>query len=349
MDKTRFVYVDALRGVAASMVVLYHAVEGQHVDALIGSFPTWTQALLRHGDFGVAIFFVLSGFVIAHTLRAPLSPGGALRFMAKRSIRLDPPYWAAIAITILFSALASSAISDRARDSVTIPQLISHLFYLQGILGYKQINSVFWTLCLEIQLYAIYVLLRLTNSGAVLYSAFIASLIWPIGFHPGWPGVFAGFWYAFLLGAGAYLSWLNASLRPWFLVYATVIAIAAIHRSDYFALVSCATAASLLIVSTTGRQTRLLNWRWLQYLGAISYSLYLIHNPVTGAAFRVGFVLTGRTIYTEALWWIMSLIACIAAATLLWLWVEQPSTRLARRLDISRTGGKTQSERAVAS
>lgn len=135
MDKTRFVYVDALRGIAASMVVLYHAVEGQHVDALVGTFPTWTQALLRHGDFGVAIFFVLSGFVIAHTLRAPLSPGGALRFMAKRSIRLDPPYWAAIAITILFSALASSVVIDRARDSVTIPQFISHLFYLQGILA----------------------------------------------------------------------------------------------------------------------------------------------------------------------------------------------------------------------
>jgi peptidoglycan/LPS O-acetylase OafA/YrhL len=177
--------------------------------------------------------------------------------------------------------LASSVVIDRARDSVTIPQFISHLFYLQGILGYKQINSVFWTLCLEIQLYAIYVLLRLTNSGAVLYGAFIASLIWPIGLHPGWPGIFAGFWYAFLLGAGAYLSWFNASLRPWFLVYATVIAIAAIHRSDYFALVSCATAASLLVVSITGRQTQLLNWRWLQYLGAISYSLYLIHNPVT--------------------------------------------------------------------
>jgi peptidoglycan/LPS O-acetylase OafA/YrhL len=75
----------------------------------------------------------------------------------------------------------------------------------------------------------------------------------------------------------------------------------------------------------------LLNWRWLQFLGTISYSLYLIHNPITGAAFRAGFLLTGRNIYTEAFWWLVSLAACIGAATLFWLFIERPSARLAKK------------------
>jgi len=333
MEKIRFAYVDGLRGVAVSMVVLFHAVEGDHIRTLFSTFPTCIQVMLRHGDFGVAIFFVLSGFVIAHSLRAELSPTGALRFVLRRSLRLDPPYWVAIAIGILFALLASLAVVGRPADTFSTAQIISHLFYLQGILGYKNINPVFWTLCLEIQLYLAYALLRLTRYTPILCAAFGASLIWPLGLHDGWPGVFVGFWFAFLLGAGAYLAWTNLSARPWFLGYAAVISAAALYRLDYFALVCCITGISLLIVSVANLQTDLMNWRWLQYLGMISYSLYLIHNPITGAVFRVGFLLTERSIYTEAGWWLVSLATCIAAAALLWRLVERPSMLLAKRLD----------------
>jgi peptidoglycan/LPS O-acetylase OafA/YrhL len=60
------------------------------------------------------------------------------------------------------------------------------------------------------------------------------------------------------------------------------------------------------VVGIAGRLQTGLNWRWLQFLGLISYSLYLIHNLVTGAAFRIGFILTGRSVFTEVLWWVGS-------------------------------------------
>jgi len=41
--------------------------------------------------------------------------------------------------------------------------------------------------------------------------------------------------------------------------------------------------------------------------------------------------LTGRNIYTEAFWWLFSLLACIGAATLFWLLIERPSARLAKQ------------------
>jgi peptidoglycan/LPS O-acetylase OafA/YrhL len=342
MEKIRFAYVDGLRGVAASIVVLFHAVEGEHIRTLFNTFPAWIQVMLRHGDLGVAIFFVLSGFVIAHSLRAELTPAGALRFALKRSIRLDPPYWVGIAIAILFALLASLVVAGRPANTFSTPQIVSHVFYLQGILGYKNINPVFWTLCLEIQLYLAYALLRLTRCTPILCAAFVASLIWPLGLHDGWPGVFVGFWFAFLLGAGAYLAWTNLSARPWFLGYASIIVVAALYRSDYFALTCCITGISLLIVSVANLQTCLMNWRWLQYLGMISYSLYLIHNPVTGAVFRVGFMLTERSIYSEAGWWLVSLAACVAGAALLWRFVERPSMILAKRFDARLANGRKQ-------
>lgn len=333
MEKRRFTFVDALRGVAASTVVLFHAVEGGHIPNLIETVPSAFQTFLRHGDFGVAIFFVLSGFVIAHSLGTEqLYLKSALRFMLKRSIRLDPPYWAAIAVAILFSITASMFVSNRSPETFSAPQIVSHLFYLQGLLGFKQINPVFWTLCLEIQFYTIYALLLLTRANAVLIMAFCVSLLWPAGVGPAAPGVFVEFWYAFLLGVGANSAWRNPVVRPWFLAYAAFIAATAVYHSNYFAPVCSATAICLLSVAIAEQLTQLLNWRWLQFLGAISYSLYLIHNPITGATFRVGFLLTGRSIYTEAFWWAASLVACICASTLFWLFIERPSTRLAKRI-----------------
>jgi peptidoglycan/LPS O-acetylase OafA/YrhL len=333
MDRTRFTLVDALRGIAALAVVLFHAVEGRHITALFDHMPSAIQGLLAHGNFGVAIFFVLSGFVISHSLRAGLSSVKAvLVFMLKRSIRLDPPYWAAIIIAVLFSLLASKIVASRDADDYSAAQLVSHLFYLQGLLGFKQVNSVFWTLCLEIQFYLIFALMLLTRSSLVMVCAFLVSLPWAVGFGPAVPGVFVEFWYGFLLGVGAYAARRSPDALPWFLLYVAVIAAASIYDASVFAQVCCLTAIVLLGAASAGKLTTWLNWRWLQFLGTISYSLYLLHNPVTGATFRVGYLLTGRTVYTEALWWIASLAACICAATLLWLLIERPSARLAKQV-----------------
>ena len=41
---------------------------------------------------------------------------------------------------------------------------------------------------------------------------------------------------------------------------------------------------------------------------------YLIHNPIAGATFRVGYMITGRNAYLEALWWCASIVASITLA-----------------------------------
>jgi peptidoglycan/LPS O-acetylase OafA/YrhL len=338
--KERFVFIDALRGMAALSVVLFHTIETDQIPALKAAMPGWFVLVLEHGNLGVAIFFVLSGFVIAFSLDGrPMSLPTVGRFMLRRSVRLDPPYWLAIIITISFSVLASTIVKGRPVQTFSAEQILAHLFYVQNLLGYENINPVFWTLCLEIQFYLIFALLLTTGRAATTLTigAMIVSLLWPLGIGTDfWPGLFPPLWHGFLLGVAVY--WALRGKLPTYLfgAYVLIIGAAAITHENSFSIVCAATAVVIFAVGAVGRLHLSLNWRWLQGLGAISYSLYLIHNPITGATFRFGKMLGGHTITWDALWWLLSIFACIAVAVLIWILIERPSTRLARKIPLRR-------------
>ena len=59
--------VDGLRGIAALWVVLFHLYMGGHLGKAAVVIPG-LAAFCRVGTLGVYIFFVLSGFVIAHSV-----------------------------------------------------------------------------------------------------------------------------------------------------------------------------------------------------------------------------------------------------------------------------------------
>jgi peptidoglycan/LPS O-acetylase OafA/YrhL len=112
------------------------------------------------------------------------------------------------------------------------------------------------------------------------------------------------------------------------------VTVIAFTKGDNFPLVSATTAILLWAVTLNGSIFTALNWRWLQFLGLISYSLYLIHNPVTGATFRVGYMLTGRSLGTELLWWMVSVGFCMLAAWAMWWALERTGIKLARKISL---------------
>src|SRR5438445_9777386 len=83
--------VDCLRGVAALAVCCAHSLV----------FGSWKSAA-EYGWLGVYVFFVVSGFIVPYSLA---HSGYTLRFyakfLAKRLIRLDPPYLVSILAAIL--------------------------------------------------------------------------------------------------------------------------------------------------------------------------------------------------------------------------------------------------------
>jgi peptidoglycan/LPS O-acetylase OafA/YrhL len=356
--KIHFYFLDALRGIAAVWVVLFHAQLGDRLDHLSQFLPTWISLpVLEWGSLGVAIFFVLSGFVIAHSLRtARITFLYFRQFSLRRLARLTPPYYVSIVVTIAFALLASVAkkqpftVMDH---PLSIERLVAHLAYLQELLGFVNINDVYWTLCLEVQFYFLFCALlglmqwveqftlprsktRLNAVSArivVFLPVAVLSALFPLGILtiPGRATVFLPLWYSFLLGVFAYWAW-NRRLSPTaFQVYAATLIIAGIVRQDSFAIVSVGIALLLLEVGRANLMQRLLKWQWIQFLGKISYSLYLTHTPVMGVVFFIGQKVLGVSVISDVVCLVGSLISCTGFAAAMWRFVEKPSISLSQR------------------
>ena len=104
----RFGFIDNLRGLAAIWVVLIHLVpwKSDAAQSVALGPICWLLAWpAEYGRQGVTIFFVISGFVIARSLRrGRVTPRFFGNFVLRRSIRLDPPYWVSIALMLAVQA-----------------------------------------------------------------------------------------------------------------------------------------------------------------------------------------------------------------------------------------------------
>ncbi len=263
-------------------------------------FPDPLRRLAEGGHFGVNVFFVLSGFVIARSVRdGSMTPGYFGRFTLRRSIRLDPPYWTAIALEVLL-IYGGLALFPSLGTPVppNVPQLLSHLVYLQDILGYGQLIPIFWTLCYEFQFYLTLrrdprrrspasavdqpaCRQRCAGDPASWRSSSPRS-----GAHHGWisrraTGLALDRWYEFFTGVIAW--WVVSGVLPLATLFAAwgVNAVCAAaprlaHRGNPRRLVS----SICLLGARYPSFDRRFRLRPLQFLGAISYSLYLYHASV---------------------------------------------------------------------
>jgi peptidoglycan/LPS O-acetylase OafA/YrhL len=330
--RQNFAFVQALRGIAALWVVLFHMNEGGHIPALHSVLPpALADFLFDSGHYGVAIFFTLSGFVIAHSLSgAEMTPGNWGRFMLRRSVRLDPAYWASMAAVVALGVV-SAAVKHEAFDLPSGGSIAAHMAYLQVFLGFPDISPVYWTLTYEIQFYAVF-------AAAMMFPRHM-WLLTPLAFFSAAgafndlvPGLFINLWASFFIGV---LAKYAAENSRW-LIGIALIGLPLAWSGD-FGTTNVVTALVLWGAVRWGWAEHGLNWRWLQFLGTISYSLYLIHNPVSGAAGFVAHRIFGAGILADLAAMVAIVAASVAAAFCLWLLVERPTHRLSRRIFSSRS------------
>jgi len=338
---SRYQFIDGMRGLAAMAVMVFHI--GRDFLGL---------EVLRFGKYGVMVFFVISGFVICHALNSKVVTGRFVGiFMLRRSVRLDPTYWVCILLALVVLWLPAQILNY----PLVMPSLTTiglHAFYLQDLTQSPTINIVFWTLCYEIQFYLVLCLLyyiaesahrffshidRLTWRLWILIPALVLSLLWPLQITH-WlyikntiPGLFIDLWYLFLLGVFAYLA-INNNVARWVLIAAVL---ALLFSASLIAFIGVTTALLFLYAGLGNGLNNWLSWRWVQFLGLISYSLYLSHD-VVGAYLRdTGLHLANKYLGFNqplfvSMWVLFCMFFSLWFAYLLYRLIERPTHRWSR-------------------
>ncbi|MEP6761145.1 MAG: acyltransferase [Sporichthyaceae bacterium] len=185
--------LDGVRGVAALLVVLSHIgyQTGEAANGLHG-------ALLARGDFGVALFFVLSGLLLyrpwAIADGTDRTPPPWRRYYQRRAVRILPAYWLVLLVVLLI-AVRGDASSLDLTTNLTLTQVYGAGHLLPDF-------TQTWSLCTEA---AFYILLPLVGAGVARIVhpwTRAAALVGVIALSLGWTGFaaagqlprFAGTW-----------------------------------------------------------------------------------------------------------------------------------------------------------
>jgi exopolysaccharide production protein ExoZ len=95
--------IQCLRGVAALLVVFFHAQTAASLRLAGTSLLHGFQSPAQVGSIGVDIFFVISGFIMVYILKPDSKP---LAFWLQRFTRIAPLYWAATAFAVFLGYVA---------------------------------------------------------------------------------------------------------------------------------------------------------------------------------------------------------------------------------------------------
>ena len=340
-------FLDALRGVAALGVVFQH-LYGALPDG-VTAVPGWLHQVLTLGSNGVAVFFVLSGCVIPFAVgEAQVTPRYIARFIARRFVRLDVPYWICIGLYLL----AARAMGKSTYEHIDAATLVANLLYSNFALGLDAVVTVGWTLAIEIQFYLAYLLMLAGAQQAetrwlpgrrdlcrhlVFGLPVVVSLLWQLKIIPDPEGPDRCFLQPWLFFAcGAALTWTLFQRAPrWPVGFCVVgLLVSGVIASESANITGAIAGLLIYAVAVNGLMGRLGVSRVAQWFGTISYSLYLLHPLVGSRAIRLlaTRVAPPWSIWTELAAFGAGLIVSVAAASLFCVVVERPSQRLARRI-----------------
>ncbi len=373
----RFEVLDALRGICALLVALYHFSSNGVISNL---------ALVRNGWLFVDYFFVLSGFVIAHSYGRRLAEGSVSvsRFMGLRLGRIYPLH---IAVLLAFIALElalivfgdtlSRYVSRGAfSGSRSLTALFQSIFLVQtfGLPGAEGWNVPAWSIAAEIWTYLLFAFVFVAPRRFMLpLTGALTALcaIWLMGYADDLHVTFNGGVLRCIFGFGVGVLTYHCFRRYggvggnlWELGALVAMAVFVSLAQGIFTFAAPLVFGAMIFVlaSQRGLVSRVLGYRGFQLLGLTSYSIYMIHIFVQG---RIGEVLQltniveisvderGRTILqgtplTGDLVTLAMLVVVVVGSLAGYYLVEKPGRDLSRRLLNGRSAKKRTGTKGTA-
>jgi peptidoglycan/LPS O-acetylase OafA/YrhL len=344
--------IDGLRFLAIFSVFIYHLAgdvlrhsSGQAASALKGNWLFDTTQIL---NFGVPMFFVISGFILGAPFAAAHLRGGRpvelKKYFWRRVTRLEPPY---VLCLLIFFALKILGGRGTAHD--LFPNLLASIFYVHNIVfaSPSVINFVAWSLEIEIQFYILAPLLALMfaiSSPPLRRSVLIALLLLAtaisglVSTNQVLGHTLLGYAQYFLAGfllVDFYLSGgdrrRGKSLWDWVSAAGWIVLLALLVRGGTLANWTVPWLLIVLYIAAFHGvyANRFVTNPWIATIGGMCYTIYLLHNYLISS---LGLV-TERLLAAESFWTrlglqflIMSPIVLVVCA-LFFRWVERPCMR----------------------
>ncbi len=333
--RTRNPAMEGLRGYAIFLIFLTHFYTplkgGKTVEAAL--------SLLQRSQYGVDIFFLLSGFLVFRLLKktkvTSLSELGT--FFLHRAMRIYPTFVAMILLGFLLKYPAKWS-------EVSALTIVKNLLFLNGIPGYRfsmfELNPWSWSLFYEWTFYLAAPLLmfvglnrrKSTLGWRALQLFVVAGCCFVFGPMPRWwmmlaGGALAVIGEARLRQVAATMP--DALVAGVFLASAALFGYSDLKYDDYhwFTPIFCLSSSILFVKACFGEGSlkRLFSWVPLRFLGNVSYSMYLTTGYVFGSMdtrFHLENFLPSNALGVLAAMAVL-LAACAAFAALFFLVTER--------------------------
>ncbi|PZU57577.1 MAG: hypothetical protein DI547_12885 [Sphingobium sp.] len=328
--------IQMLRGIAALLVVLFHgSIQLQRTGYDADAFK-WMQA-------GVDIFFVISGFIMwVTTEKAPDRTAG--QFFLNRVQRIAPLYWlitfAMTALLVVAPRMLQSAVLD-------VPHILKSLFFIaaynQGTHEYQPLLVPGWTLNLEMFFYVLFsIAIAVARGNRTIRLATVTLLIGGAAvlpmLVPGLPGAITFYLQPIIVEFlfGIILGWIYLA-RPIHLGFVGLAMAAAGfflmgyngYDNPYMPIYVATGLPALMVVGGALFGTQIKS-RPLEWLGNVSYSLYLTHALVLSAFAQVWKRLGLFETAAPSAFYIVSTAICIIVAGIAYVTVEKPAQAIGR-------------------
>jgi peptidoglycan/LPS O-acetylase OafA/YrhL len=341
---SRLLELDAMRGVAALLVVFFHFSMGRE-----------TYPVFRFGVTGVDLFFIISGFVITMSISKVRT---GTQFVINRFSRLYPTYWTVVTFTLLALFVFKSIEHDQLMD-IDKKQYLANMTMFQHYLGKPDLDGPYWTMIIEMVFYIVMLLLfslkalkhtiaifaAITVSGVLLaqfaweepYTQQIFHYFPLLGFVPLFlAGIVFFRLYHKELAIWAAYAILGGCFGAQLLLFETAgRSHGSVELWEYTIILTVYFSAFALFVH--GKMGFLVNPVTL-FLGKISFALYLVHQFISIGAIVPAMLRHGANFYVAT--FLVALPVVIGLATAITFWVEIPAGKKLKAFLSKRLGDK---------
>jgi hypothetical protein len=326
------------RGIAAVLVVFSHATLG--ADLFYGK-PF--DGFWYFGYIGVDFFFVLSGFIIYYAhYQDDLGSATWAVYAKKRLIRIYPPF-ILVSLAMLAAYEVMPELSKAPRDIGIIPSLF--LFPT----GKSPALAPAWTLMHEMLFYSVFSLWFVSKRAFLAFSAIWAAAVLAQAVFPAHhllaQFVLNAHNLEFLMGVAVARLVTNGYRGHWVILLLGLILICGFAAASYLFDIARWLDSPMLSVMYLGTAFALVVWGLcyaeevggvkfppgLVFLGAASYSVYLVHDPAISLLNRIASMAQGRhPLSAEIIFLAVVFLATFAGIVYHLMW-EKPMLRLLRK------------------